>query len=89
MMIEMNLRHLLMRAVLWWKRKTARRLGEGVYYINGADTLPPPLNSAEEAEAIRRAAEGDSEARDLLITHNLQMCIRDSGGCQRPSVFGV
>ena len=86
-MIEMNLRHLLMRAVLWWKRKTARRLGEGVYYINGADTLPPPLNSAEEAEAIRRAAEGDSEARDLPVSYTHLLCAAAGPRHSHPPVW--
>ena len=68
-------RNILLRAVLWWERLRARRHGEGIYYINGADTLPPPLSPAEEADAIHRAAEGDGDARDLLITHNLRLVV--------------
>ena len=74
-MTGMIWRNILLRAVLWWERLRARRHGEGIYYINGADTLPPPLSPAEEADAIHRAAEGDGDARDLLITHNLRLVV--------------
>ncbi len=63
------------RLRLWWQRWIGRALGEGVYYIRGADTLPLPLSPEEEEMALRRAAEGDSEARDLLITHNLRLVV--------------
>lgn len=42
-----------------------------VYYINGSETLPPPL-SAEEEERMIRNIESD-EARDALIEHNLRL----------------
>ncbi|MBO5928848.1 MAG: RNA polymerase sporulation sigma factor SigE [Clostridia bacterium] len=51
------------------------RLGEGVFYINGADTLPSPLSETEEKEALRKAADGDQTARDALITHNLRLVV--------------
>lgn len=44
----------------------------GVFYINGADTLPMPLDAEEEAEAIA-ALESDESKRDLLIEHNLRL----------------
>ena len=74
-MTGLTLRNFLLCAVLWWRRLCARMRGEGIYYINGADTLPPPLSPAEEADAIQRAAEGEGEARDLLITHNLRLVV--------------
>lgn len=52
-----------------------RRMGEGVYYINGADTLPSPLSPEEEQEAISAAARGDDTARDRLIIHNLRLVV--------------
>ena len=42
-----------------------------VYYINGNETLPPPL-STEEEEIMIRNIESD-EARDILIEHNLRL----------------
>ena len=44
----------------------------GVFYINGADTLPHPLAPEEEAELLSRL-ETDATARDLLIEHNLRL----------------
>ncbi len=44
------------------------------YYINGADTLPPPLSSEKEAEMLLRLGEGD-EASQMLIEHNLRLVV--------------
>ena len=51
------------------------KLGEGVYYINGTDTLPSPLSAQEEREILKRVNEGSEEARELLITHNLRLVV--------------
>ena len=48
---------------------------EGLYYINGPETLPAPLGSKEEAEIMRRISEGDETAREPLITHNLRLVV--------------
>lgn len=42
------------------------------YYINGSQTLPPPLNSDEEAILISR---DDKKAKDILIVHNLRLVV--------------
>ena len=42
-----------------------------IYYINGTDTLPPPLSQTDEDEMIRRIDE--QEARNALIEHNLRL----------------
>lgn len=52
-----------------------KKAGEGVFYINGTDTLPPPLSPQEEAEMVVMAAAGDGVARDRLITHNLRLVV--------------
>ena len=46
----------------------------GVYYINGPDTLPPPLSREEEAEAIARLAQ-DPTMRDILVERNLRLVV--------------
>ena len=46
-----------------------------VCYIGGSDTLPPPLNKEEEAQAIALALEGDMDARNMLIEHNLRLVV--------------
>ena len=42
-----------------------------VYYINGSETLPPPLSAEEEERMIKNI--DTSEARDALIEHNLRL----------------
>jgi RNA polymerase sporulation-specific sigma factor len=44
---------------------------EEVYYINGSETLPPPLSVEEETDLISRIH--TKEARDILIEHNLRL----------------
>ena len=44
-----------------------------VMYIGGSDTLPTPLSREEEADLIARLGEGDNQARNLLIEHNLRL----------------
>ncbi len=43
-----------------------------VYYINGPETLPPPLDSEEEARLL---AEPSEAAREKLIVHNLRLVV--------------
>lgn len=42
-------------------------------HIEGAGSFPKPLRAKEEREALERFAAGDTEARDLLIEHNLRL----------------
>ena len=44
-------------------------------YINGSDTLPPPLSRQEEADVFERLSENDPEARNCLIVHNLRLVV--------------
>ena len=43
-----------------------------VYYINGPETLPPPLAPEKEQELVLK---GDSKAKEELITHNLRLVV--------------
>ena len=58
-----------------------------VDYINGSDTLPPPLTKEEEDAVFSRLQQGDTAARELLITHNLRLVVyvfrkfETSGSC--------
>ena len=46
-----------------------------VFYIGGSDTLPPPLPRAEEEKAIAALDNGETQARKLLIEHNLRLVV--------------
>ena len=45
------------------------------HYINGADTLPPPLPPEQERAALDALTRGQPQARDLLITNNLRLVV--------------
>ncbi len=47
----------------------------GIYYINGADSLPPPLTKEEEDQAFSLLETDFSRGRDILITHNLRLVV--------------
>lgn len=42
------------------------------FYINGSQTLPPPLNADEESILLSR---DDKKAKDILIVHNLRLVV--------------
>ena len=44
-----------------------------IMYIGGSDTLPAPLSREEEGALIARLEQGDDQARNLLIEHNLRL----------------
>ena len=46
-----------------------------VDYICGSDTLPPPLTREEESAVFARLSEGDLQARQELIVHNLRLVV--------------
>lgn len=46
-----------------------------INYINGPQTLPPPLKKDEEAEVMKRIELGVEGAREPLITHNLRLVV--------------
>ena len=50
-----------------------RRRRRGVFYINGPDTLPPPLEKDEELAWIERI--DDPEARNVLVERNLRLVV--------------
>ena len=48
---------------------------ETVYYINGSETLPPPLPKEIEKDIMERIVQGDESTREPLITHNLRLVV--------------
>ena len=46
---------------------------EGLHYIGGSDVLPPPIDREQERALLLRVREGDQEARNTLIEHNLRL----------------
>lgn len=56
---------------LLWNRKTYST----VYYIQGSDVLPQPLSKEDELAALIALENGDEEARNTLIEHNLRLVV--------------
>ena len=48
---------------------------DGVDYINGPDTLPPPLGPEEEKRVFALLSSEPKKAREILITHNLRLVV--------------
>lgn len=48
---------------------------EGIHYINGSETLPPPLTKAQELKIMSDIQRGVCGAREPLITHNLRLVV--------------
>lgn len=54
-----------------WKRNDQ----QAVLYIQGNDVLPQPLSKEDELAALIALEDGDEEARNTLIEHNLRLVV--------------
>ena len=56
-----------------------RKLGlireNGIFYIGGSDVLPPPLKGSEELLTLQALEQGDEDARQRLVEHNLRLVV--------------
>lgn len=46
-----------------------------IYYIAGSQTLPPPLDSKEEEEALKKLSDGDEDIKKVLVERNLRLVV--------------
>ena len=59
-----------------WKLLICRLFSIGrVDYINGAESLKPPLSNEEEIYYLELLENGDISARDKIIEHNLRLVV--------------
>ena len=62
-----------------WIKKLLWYLGllpeQGLYYVGGSDTPPPPLKGQEELDMIARLETGDEIAKSILIERNLRLVV--------------
>ena len=66
-----RLLQIVQKKIITWLR--IRFLGNYVHYINGSETLPPPLSRTEEEQYIDNIHL--SSAKEQLITHNLRLVV--------------
>ncbi len=64
----------MMKRILALLRRLFRRYNSS-FYLGSTDTLPPPLERDEEDYYVRLAVDGDLEARNKLIEHNLRLVV--------------
>lgn len=62
-----------LKSFIAWLR--LKLFGCGVYYINGPETLPPPLTIDEENIVFKKLKTDEKEARKTLIVHNLRLVV--------------
>lgn len=48
---------------------------KNTHYINSSNILPPPLEEEEERDLLLLSSEGNIEARNTLIVHNLRLVV--------------
>ena len=58
-----------------WLVKLGMVQEQGVFYIGGADVLPPPLKGRDELEALEALEQGDEQAKQLLIERKLRLVV--------------
>ena len=46
-----------------------------IFYLGSTDLLPPPLSKEEEIHYVELSMEGNQEARNKLIEHNLRLVV--------------
>ena len=64
----------LISVILWLPKKIREIFSSGeIHYVNGAESLPPPLTPEAEEMALRSIK--TIESRDLLIEHNLRLVV--------------
>jgi len=74
----MNILKLLREKVLQIFRKYFERNKIGkfpIYYINGSQTLPPPLNTLEEEKLLEKLSQNDMESKKILVERNLRLVV--------------
>lgn len=65
----MMIRKLIYKIKVYFLKRRAKKC----YYINGPETLPPPLSEEIEEELIGSIS--DASSRDMLIEHNLRLVV--------------
>lgn len=66
-----------MKLITFFKKLLNRifKKRRGVYYLSTGESLPKPLNSAEEKVVLLRLVDGDEEAKKELIERNLRLVV--------------
>ncbi len=63
-------------------------------HVTGAGSFPPPLSAKKEAELIEKNLQGDENARNTLIEHNLRLVAHIvkkyyASGCEQDDLISI
>ena len=61
---------MIKKIIIWLKKKY-----NDCFFVGATDKLPPPLSKKDELEYLIRSKQGDIEARNILIEHNLRLVV--------------
>lgn len=73
-------------------------LAAGIYYmalhVTGAGSFPSPLSAAKESELLEKSRNGNIEARNQLIEHNLRLVAHIvkkyyASGCEQEDLISI
>ena len=56
-------------------QKTGLAKNESIFYVGGAESLPPPLSAEEEAELLSHFNDNEADVKTKLIEHNLRLVV--------------
>ena len=61
---------------IWkWLKKLGLFGKTHIFYIGGSEVLPPPLKGQQERQALEALEQGDEQARQQLVEHNLRLVV--------------
>lgn len=77
MKINVYLRLINLKGILLKGRKTDKKNRDRnrLYFINGTPVLPPPLSKEDEQACFDEIINGNPDAADKLIVHNLRLVV--------------
>ncbi len=88
-----------MKILIYLKERILRcfflkRTINNIFYINGSETLPPPLSAEDENEIINKIKNGEEKHREKLIVHNLRLVVYiakkfESTGCSVEDLISI
>jgi RNA polymerase sporulation-specific sigma factor len=70
-MLKQKVKKLFVRIITIIGGNTKKEL----YYISGAETLPPPLTAKEENEILEKLLNNDESVRKILVERNLRLVV--------------
>ncbi len=71
----MKLKDLFIKLGKFAEMRFFRIFAKKIFYINGPDNLPPPLTKEEEEKTFLLLEQGNTDAKNKLIEHNLRLVV--------------